>query len=107
MPNTVFFNAIRMAWNYFNSTTSDQGGFSSSSTTLRNADVVWLENWVPTVYLGTVAKVEMTFAHAEVQDIRARARTLQQLDKWEDEGAVVERWVETALVQRKMEVPHG
>ncbi len=69
------------------------GGSSSSGTTLRSADVVWLENWAPTVYLGTVAKVERTLAHAELLDIRARVRTLQHLVKLEDEGAVVERWV--------------
>ncbi len=39
----------------------------------------------------------MTFAHAKVLDIRARAHTLQHLLRWEEEGAVVERWVENCL----------
>jgi hypothetical protein len=95
----VFFNAIRMAWNNFTKITGgDQSGFSSARTTLRNADVVWLENWNPSVYIGPFSRVEMmTFDHAEVLDIHARARTLQQLIRWEDEGAVVERWIENSL----------
>jgi hypothetical protein len=45
VPNTVFFNAIRMAWkNFTRKTAGDQGRTSSSNTTVRNADVVWLEN---------------------------------------------------------------
>ncbi len=64
---------------------------------MRNADVVWLENWVPSVYIGPVPRVEMTFDHAEELDIRARARTLQHLIRWEDEGAVVERWIKNSL----------
>jgi hypothetical protein len=80
VSNTVFFNAIRIAWDNFTQMTGgDQSGSSSARTTLRNADVVWLENWVPSVYIGPVPRVEMTFDHAEVLDIRARARTLQHL----------------------------
>jgi hypothetical protein len=41
VSNTVFFNAIRMAWNNFPQITgTDQRGSSSARTTLRNADVV-------------------------------------------------------------------
>jgi hypothetical protein len=38
----------------------------------------------------------MTFLHAEVLDIRARARArqLSKLLNWEEEGAVVDRWIE-------------
>jgi hypothetical protein len=45
VPNTVFFHAIRMAWNNFQRTAfNDQGGGTSSvSSEQRNADVVWLE----------------------------------------------------------------
>ncbi len=39
----------------------------------------------------------MSFDHAEVLDNRARAQQLSHLIKWEDEGAVVERWVENCL----------
>ena len=64
------------------------------TSTVRNADVVWLENWVPITYLDPESRMEMAFTHAEVWDIRARARKLQQLLKWQEEGAVVERWIE-------------
>jgi hypothetical protein len=78
----VFFNAIRMAWNNFQQTAGDsQSGKSSTSATLRNADVVWLENWVPSVFISPVPKVEMSFDHAEVLDNRARAQQLSQLVK--------------------------
>ncbi len=40
----------------------------------------------------------MTFVHAEVLNIRARARALQHLLKWEDKGAVVERWIENCAM---------
>ncbi len=53
--------------------------------------MVWLENWVPSVFISPVSKVEMSFDHAAVLDNRARAQQLSQLVKWEDEGAVVER----------------
>jgi hypothetical protein len=62
----------------------------------RNADVVWLEGWYPTAFLYPEAWLEMTFLHAEVLDIRARTRQLQKLLNWEDEGAVADRWIETA-----------
>jgi hypothetical protein len=39
----------------------------------------------------------MIFFHAEVWDIRDRAQKLQQLLKWEEEGAVVERWTENCV----------
>ncbi len=42
-------------------------------------------------YIGPVPRVEMTFDHAEVLDIRSRARTLQHLIRWKDKGAAVER----------------
>ena len=94
VTNTVFFNAIHMAWNNFEQTAGDnQSGTSSASATLRNADVVWLENWVPSVFIGPVPRVEMSFDHAEVLDNRARAQQLSQLIKWEDEGTIVERWI--------------
>jgi hypothetical protein len=56
------------------------------------------------VYLGSVARVDMTFAHAEVLDIRPRARTLQHLLRWEDEDAVVERWIENCLSTKAKDV---
>ncbi len=62
--------------------------------------MVLLKSWTPTVYVGSVVSVSTTFAHAEVLDIRARARTLTHLQKWKDEGAVVERWVENCLANR-------
>jgi hypothetical protein len=98
VSNNVFFNAIRMAWNNFTQATGgDQSRTSSARTMLRNADVVWLENWVPSVYIGPVPRVEMTFDHAEVLDNRARAQQLSHLINWEDEGAVEKRWVENCL----------
>ncbi len=46
VPNNVFFNAIRMAWNNFLQRGSySQGVTSSASSDQRNADVVWLEGW--------------------------------------------------------------
>ncbi len=75
VTNIVFFNAIRIAWNNFRQTTGDnQSGTSSASATLRNADVVWLKNWVPSVFIGPVPRAEMSFDHAEVLDNRARAQ---------------------------------
>jgi hypothetical protein len=100
--NTVFFITIRMAWNNFEQTAGDnQSGTSSASATLRNAEVVWLENWIPSVFIGPVPRVEISFDHAEVVlDNRARAQQLSQLIKWEDEGAIVERWIENCLKAR-------
>ncbi len=97
VSNTVFFNAIRMAWNNFSQRMMpDQRGSSSARATVRNADVVWLENWVLTAFLDPERRLDMTFFHAKCWDIRARACKLQQLLKWEEEGAVVERWTEIA-----------
>ncbi len=51
VPNTVFFNAIKMAWNNFSQrATYNQGVSSSASAGQRNADVVWLEGWYPTAF---------------------------------------------------------
>jgi hypothetical protein len=103
VSDTVFFNAIRIAWNNFGRRlTSDQRGSSSAQTTVRsNADVVWLENWYPTPFLDPKWRFVMTFYHAEFWDIRARARKLQQLYKWQEKGAVVERWVENCASARE------
>jgi hypothetical protein len=68
---------------------------------VRNADVVWLENWLPTAFLNPEMRLDMTFFHAKVWDIRARAHKLQQLLKWEEEGAVVERWTENCALFRE------
>ncbi len=97
VPNSVFFNAIRMAWNnFFQRDTYNQEGSSSTSTVQLNADVIWLEDWFPTAFLHPETRLQMTFLHAEVLDILARARQLQKLFNWEDEGAVVDRLIETA-----------
>jgi hypothetical protein len=74
VPNTVFFNAIRMAWNNFSRRAFyGQGGTSSASSEQRNADVVWLEGWCPQAHLYPQDRMRMTFLHSEVLDIRARA----------------------------------
>jgi hypothetical protein len=41
----------------------------------------------------------MTFLHAEVLDIRARQ--LQKLLNWEDEGAVVDHWIENCSMLKE------
>ncbi len=82
-------------------TVPDQRGSSLARVTVCNADVVWLENWFPTTFLSPGNRLEMTFGHAWVLDIRARARTLQHLLNWEDEGAVVERWIENCAKFRE------
>ncbi len=98
----MFFNAIRVAWNNFGQRlTSDQRGSSSTQTTVRNTDVVWLESWNPIPFLDPDKRLGMTFYYAECWDIRARARKLQQLYKWQEEGAVVERWAETCASARE------
>jgi hypothetical protein len=95
VQNTVFFNAIRMAWNNFRRTAFyDRGGTSSASNEQRNADVVWLEGWHPHAHIHPDDGLRMTFLHAEVLDIRARAQQLGKLLSWEEESAVVERWIE-------------
>jgi hypothetical protein len=82
----VFFNAIRMAWNNFSLRMIPfQMRHPSARPTVRNADVVWLESWVPTAFLNPESRMEMAFTHAEVWDIRARSRKLQQLLKREEE----------------------
>jgi hypothetical protein len=102
VSNQVFFNAIRVAWNNFGQRlTRDQRGFSSAQTTVRNADVVWLESWHPTPFLDPERRLDMTFYHAECWDIRARARKLQQLYRWQEEGAVVERWTENCETSKR------
>jgi hypothetical protein len=58
---------------------------------VRNADVVWLENWTPVACLNQENVMELSFSIAEVWDIRARAQKLNQLLRWKEEGAVVER----------------
>ncbi len=95
VSNTVFFNAIRMAWNNFCLVVEHNAmGSSSAKPTVRNDDVVWLENRTPAAYLNLENVVEISFSIAEVWDIQARAQKLQQLLKWQEEGAVVERWIE-------------
>jgi hypothetical protein len=73
----------------------------SAKPTVRNADVVWLENWMPMAFLNQGSVMEMSFSIAEVWDIRARAHKLQQLLKWQEEGAVVERWTENCTLCRE------
>ncbi len=86
--------AWRTQWNNFSlmMMMPTQMGPSSAKPTVRNADVVWLENWMPTAFLNPKSVMEMSFSIAEVWDIRARAHKLQQLFKWQEESAVVERW---------------
>ncbi len=43
----------------------------------------------------------MTFLHSEVLDIRARARQLSKLLTWEEEGTVVDPWIENCSMQKK------
>jgi hypothetical protein len=43
----------------------------------------------------------MTFLHAEVLGIRARAQQLGKLLSWEEEGAVVERWFENCSMLKE------
>jgi hypothetical protein len=92
VSNAVFFHAIRMAWNNFQRTAFyDQGGGdSSASSEQRNADVVWLERWLPHAHINSDDRLRMTFLHAEVLGVRARAQQLGKLLSWEEEGAVVE-----------------
>jgi hypothetical protein len=80
VPNAVFFHAIRMAWNNFKGTAIyDQRGNSSASSEQNNADVVWLERWIPLAHIKPDDRLRMTFLHAEVLDIRARAQQLGKL----------------------------
>ncbi len=76
MPN----NAIHMAWNNFYLVVAPNAmGSSSAEPTVRNDDVVWLENWIPAACLNQKNVMELSFSIAEVWDIRARAQKLQQL----------------------------
>jgi hypothetical protein len=68
-------------------------GASSTSNEQRNADVVWLEDWHPHAHIHPDDRLRMTFLHAEVLDIRARAQQLGKLLNWEEEGVVVKRWI--------------
>jgi hypothetical protein len=80
VPNAVFFHAIRMAWNNFKRTVIyDQGGNSSANNEQHNADAVWLERWIPHAHIKPDDRLRMTFLHAEVLDIRARAQQLGKL----------------------------
>jgi hypothetical protein len=78
-----------------------RGGGSSASNEHRNADVVWLEGWHPNAHLYPDDRLRMTFLHAEALDIRARAQQLGKLLSWEEEGAVVERWIENCSMLKK------
>jgi hypothetical protein len=99
VSNEVFFNAIRMAWNNYHRVVAPNAmGSSSAEPTVRNADVVWLENWIPVACLNQGNVMELSFSIAEVWDIRARAQKLNQLLKWKEEGAVVERWAENCAM---------
>jgi hypothetical protein len=102
VSNEVFFHAIRMAWNNYHSVVAPNAmGSSSAEPTVRNADVVWLENWTPRSCLNQGDVMELAFSIAEVWDIRARAQKLNQLLKWKEEGAVVERWVENCAARKE------
>ncbi len=102
VPNTVLFNAIRMAWNNFRRTAFyDKGRTSSTSYEQRNADVVWLEGWHPNAHIYPDDRLRMTFLHAEVLDICARAQQLGKLLSWEEEGAVAERWIENCSMLKE------
>ncbi len=43
----------------------------------------------------------MTFLHSEVLDIRACTRQLNKLLNWEEEGTVVEHWIEKCSMQKE------
>jgi hypothetical protein len=102
VSNEVFFNAIRMAWNNYHLVVEPNAmGSSSAEPTVRNADVVWLENWTPVARLNQGNVMELSFSIAEVWNIRARAQKLNQLLKWKEEGAVVERWAENCAMCRE------
>ncbi len=63
--------------------------------------MVWLEGWYPTAFLHPENRLKMTFLYAEVLDIRARACQLQKLLNWEDEGAVVDHWIENCSMLKE------
>ncbi len=98
----MFFNAIRTAWNNFSRReTYGQSGTSLDSSKQRNADVVWLEGWCPHAHLHPQDRLRMTFLHSEVLDIRARARQLNELLTWEEEGKVVDHWIENCSMHKE------
>ncbi len=98
----MFFNAIRMAWNNLHLVVAPNAmGSSSAEPTVRNADAVWLENWIPVACLNQENVMELFFSIAEVWDIRARAQKLNQLFRWKEEDAVVERWTENCAMCRE------
>jgi hypothetical protein len=67
VSNTVFFSAIRMAWNNFYLVVAPNAmGSSSAKPTVRNADVVWLENWIPAACLNQENVMELSLSIAEV-----------------------------------------
>ncbi len=102
VPNNMFFNAIRMAWNNFSRREYyGQDGTFSANSEQRNADVVWLEGWYLQADLYPQDRMRMTFLHSEVLDIRARARQLNKLLNWEEEGTVVDHWIENCLMQKE------
>jgi hypothetical protein len=43
----------------------------------------------------------MTFLHSELLSICARARQLNKLLNWEEEGTVVEHWIENCSMQKE------
>ncbi len=96
----MFFNAIRMAWNNFRRTAFYDRGGPSTSNEQRNADVVWLEGWHPHARIHPDDRLRMTFLHAEVLDIRA-AQQLDKLLSLEEEGAVVEHWIENCSMLKE------
>jgi hypothetical protein len=77
-----------------------RGGNSSAGNEQRNADVVWLERWIPHAHIKPDDRLRMTFLHAEVLDIRARAQQLGKLLSMDKEGAVVDHWIENCSLQK-------
>ncbi len=63
--------------------------------------MVWLERWTPLAHIKPDDRLRMTFLHAEVLDIRARAQQLGKLLSLEEEGAVVEHWIENCSMQKE------
>jgi hypothetical protein len=76
-------------------------GDSSASNEQNNADVVSLERWTPHAHIKPDDRLRMTFLHAEVLDIRARAQQLGKLFSMDEEGAVVEHWIKNCSMQKE------
>jgi hypothetical protein len=74
---------------------------SSASNEQNNADVVWLERWIPHAHIKPDDRMRMTFLHAEVLDIHARAQQLGKLLSMDEKGAVVEHWIENRSMQKE------